>query len=160
MWSMPLGKGGRMPMIALSDLGFFARYTFDHRTETSAQNLKIASGLIGGDDIASTLTKVTGKKAVFQSITVEEWFAGLPDADAPVAVGEHQKGDGSTTWGEDFSGWWWTYRDNVLKRDMDWIRSVHPKLQTLEGWMRETGYDGSLTSLLLKTQGRGLLRSI
>lgn len=151
---MPLGKNGRMPMIALSDIGFFARYTFDHRTETSAQNLRIASGLVSGEDIASTLTKVTGKKAVYNSITVEEWSAGHPSADAPIAVGEHKKGDGSTTLGEDFSGWWWTYRDNIVKRDIDWIKSIHPKLHTLEQWMRETGYDGSLTPGLLSSEGR------
>ena len=32
VFASPVGKG-HVPMIALSDLGFFARYIFDHRTE-------------------------------------------------------------------------------------------------------------------------------
>jgi len=36
-------------MIALADLGFWARWTFDHRKETSAKDLEVASDMVGWD---------------------------------------------------------------------------------------------------------------
>jgi hypothetical protein len=40
---------GQIPMIALKDLGWWARYTFDHRPETSGSELNITSERIGWD---------------------------------------------------------------------------------------------------------------
>lgn len=75
-------------------------------------------------------------------------FGVFVDPHRPVAA-DKMRGDGSTTWQEDFSGWWGTflvsggrfaafdalpaiYRDDVLKRDMSWIRSIHPNVYTVE----------------------------
>lgn len=69
----PVGKG-HVPMIALEDLGFWARYTFDHRFETSAKDLEVASDMVGWDYLASAFTKVTGKPAVVIDQTLDEWF--------------------------------------------------------------------------------------
>ena len=46
VFNAPIGDG-HMPLIALVDLGFFARYTFDHRVVISARNLEIATICIG-----------------------------------------------------------------------------------------------------------------
>jgi hypothetical protein len=37
---------GHMALVALSDIGWWARYTFDHREETSGKNLKIVSDMV------------------------------------------------------------------------------------------------------------------
>ena len=37
------------------------------------------------------------------------------------------------------------YRDDLIERDMKWIKSVNPKGQTLESWMRENNYTGDET---------------
>ena len=50
-------------MIALSDLGFWARYSFDNRESVSGKDLEIASHMATGDDIVEAFKKVTGKKA-------------------------------------------------------------------------------------------------
>ena len=153
VFATPVGNG-HVPMIALKDLGFFARYTFDHRKETSAQDLQIASQQVGWDDLVETFRRVTGQKAVVLHQSLDEWFDNFADPDVPVA-NERQKGDGSTTWRKNFSGWWALWRDDIVKRDMDWIRRVNPKCRNLESWMRENNYTGRSTVSLLKNMEDG-----
>ena len=140
VFSAPIGDG-HMPMIALADLGFFARYTFDHRAETSARNLEIATEMVGWDHLVATFTKVTGKKAEYNRESVDVWLSMMSNSETPVATeGE----PGSTSWKENFTGWWNAYRDDLVQRDMDWIRRVNPNGFTLERWMIENNYDGTL----------------
>ncbi|KAH9948542.1 NAD(P)-binding protein [Amylocystis lapponica] len=161
VFASPVGDG-HVPMIALSDIGFFARYAFDNRALTSAQDLEVTSDVVGWDDLVRTFTKVTGQKAVYLRMTPEEWFENFKGVDAPVANERGPQGDGSTTWAENFSGWWAVFRDDVLKRDMDWIRSIHPHVHTLESWMRETNYTGALDKRLLKNveDGKGTMPNL
>lgn len=133
----PVGDG-HIPMIALVDLGYFARYTFDHRQETSGKDLPVASDLVGVDYLAETFTKVTGHPAVYKRLSIEEWWTYIKNADAPVA---HEK-EGSTTIRSNFSAFWRLYRDDLVKRDMDWIRSINPETRFVEKWMRENNYKG------------------
>ncbi|KAH9949545.1 NAD(P)-binding protein [Amylocystis lapponica] len=154
VFASPVGDG-HVPMIALSDLGFFARYVFDNRSLTSAQDLEVATEMVSWDELVKTFTKVTGKKAVHLRQTLEEWYQNLKGIDAPIANERGRQNDGSTTWGENFSGWWAAFRDDILKRDMQWIRSIHPHIHTLESWMREINYTGNLTTGLLKNSEDG-----
>ena len=75
VFASPVGNG-HVPMIALEDLGFFARYSFDHRAEVSAQDLEIATDWVSWDRLVATFTKVTGHKAEYlrQSLDSEGWF--------------------------------------------------------------------------------------
>ena len=150
-----LAGQGHVPFIALKDLGFFARYAFDHRSETSAQDLKIASDMASYDYIAATFTKVTGKKAVVLHVTEEQYFSILTDTDLPLAR-DHERGDGSKTWRENITSWWALYRDDVVKRDMAWVDSVNPNRLSVEKWMRETNYTGQLKPISLKNVEDGL----
>ncbi|KAJ3549004.1 hypothetical protein NM688_g5227 [Phlebia brevispora] len=148
VFAAPLGSG-RVPMIALSDLGFFARYTFDHRSMTSGKELAIASQMVTLEDIASTFRQVTGNKAVAVDRSIDLWFDLFGGVDNPVA-NEKPVGGGSTTWKENFRGWWALWRDGMVQRDMDWIRSINPEGHTLESWMKEVNYDGQLQRSVLK----------
>ncbi|KAI0700237.1 NAD-P-binding protein [Cerioporus squamosus] len=150
VFATPIGNG-HAPFVTLADVGFFARYIFDHREGTSARELEIASDWVDWPTLVSTFTKVTGKPAVYLPLTSDEWFA-LWEQDTinrPLA-NEKQTADGSTTWRENFTCWWAQYRDDVIKRDFEWIRRVNPHGHTLESWMRETGYTGDLDTNLLK----------
>ncbi|KAA1467630.1 NAD-P-binding protein [Dentipellis sp. KUC8613] len=149
VFAAPVGNG-HVPMIALSDLGFFARYTFDHRAETSGKDLEVASEMVSWDHLIATFTKVTGKKAVFKPVGSDEWFSYFKNADIKPVANERPDGDGSTSWKKNFTGWWAMFRDDVLKRDMAWIRSVNPNGFTLERWMRENNYTGEWERALLK----------
>lgn len=89
-------------MVALRDVGFFARYAFDNRALVSARELAIASEMVhlgGPGGLVDTFTKVTGQPAVYVRQTIEEWMGNLMNPDIPVAS---DVPDG-TTWRENFS---------------------------------------------------------
>jgi uncharacterized protein YbjT (DUF2867 family) len=98
----PIGKG-HVPMIALEDMAFWARYTFDHRSETTAKDLEVASDLVGWDYLVSTFTKVTGKPAVVIHQTVDQWFDNFDNADGSVAW-DMRNEPGATSWKKNFTG--------------------------------------------------------
>ena len=89
-------------MIALKDLGFWARYSFDNRSTVSGQELEVASHMASGKDIVEAFKKVTGKKAVLvEDMEVEQWFGVFRDPNSlPVAI---LGGEGSTTWRDNFT---------------------------------------------------------
>ncbi|CDO76850.1 hypothetical protein BN946_scf185033.g47 [Trametes cinnabarina] len=142
VFAAPIGNG-HVPMIALSDVGFFARYIFDHREATSAQELEVASDWVDWPYLVSTFTKITGKPAVYRPLSMNEWFAlwNQDDIQRPLA-NEKCVPDGSTTWEQNFRCWWALFRDDVIQRDFGCVRKLNPHGHTLESWMRETGYDG------------------
>ncbi|KAH8979250.1 NAD-P-binding protein [Lactarius akahatsu] len=140
VFNAPIGDG-HIPMVALADIGFFARYTFDRRAETSGKNLEIASEWVGWEHLVATFTKVTGHKAVYNRETVDEWLSQTENAEQPVAA---EGAPGSTSWAENFTGWWNAFKDDVNKRDIDWVRKINPNGYTLEKWMIENKYDGTL----------------
>ncbi|KAI0085409.1 NAD(P)-binding protein [Irpex rosettiformis] len=147
VFASPVGQG-HVTMIALEDLGWWARYVFDHRVDTSAKDLEVASDIVDWNYLVSTFKAVTGQKAVFLPLSIDEWMNLFDGTDKPVA-NERTFGDGSTTWKDDFVAFWALWRDDVIKRDMDWIRSVHPGSYKLDRWMREQKYTGE-RQLMLK----------
>ncbi|KAF8240875.1 nmrA-family protein [Tricholoma matsutake] len=149
---------GHVTMIALEDLGWWVRYTLDHREETSGKDLEVASEVVGWDYLSETFTKVTGIPSVHKRLTLDEWFGCLAGADRPIA-NEKKVGDGSVTIREHFSGFWGLWRDDIIKRDMDWVRRTHPTGHTLESWIRKTGFNGKIGSTALKNaeDGKGRL---
>ncbi|CAL1716920.1 unnamed protein product [Somion occarium] len=154
VFATPVGNG-HVPMIALADLGFFARYTFDHRVETSGKDLEVASDIVGWDYLVSTFQKVTGQKAVALYQSLDEWFKNLDHTDKPIANEQTKVGPHTTTWRKNFTAFWSLWRDDIIKRDMEWIRSIHPNVRTVETWMRENNYKGQLKSDLLKNMEDG-----
>jgi hypothetical protein len=76
VFATPIGKG-HVPMIALKDLGWWARYTFDHRAESSTKDFEIASDWVGWDYLRETFETVTGNKAIVVYQTVDEWFGNF-----------------------------------------------------------------------------------
>ena len=155
VFASPIGTG-HAPMITLQDLGFFARYIFDNRSTTSGVDLEVASDWVGWDYLVKTFTKVTGKKAEYVSLSVDEWTGLFHDTDRPVSASR----GGTTTWRDNFVRWWNVYRDDVVTRDFAWLRRVHPGLLTLEDWMRASEYTGAIGAELLKADedGKGTVR--
>ncbi len=137
VFAAPLGNG-HIPVIALSDLGYFARYIFDHPVETAGKDLEVASDWLAWSRLADVFTKVTGIRAVYKPIPYEEWLAAHPRRDLPVAVED----PGGTSFADNFRAWWKLFEDDVCRRDMEFCRRIHPKLQDIETWMRATGYEG------------------
>ncbi|TFY83220.1 hypothetical protein EWM64_g786 [Hericium alpestre] len=145
VFASPLTKG-HMPLIALKDVGFWARWTFDNREASSRKRLDVASQMVTWSDIVAAFTKVTGKTAIFQPVSLDEWLSLIQNPDRPVAHGRIN----SMSYRQNFSAWWTTYDHDLITRDTDWIRSVHPGNRSVEDSMRETSYDGSINMNLLK----------
>jgi hypothetical protein len=146
LFALPLGRG-HLPLMSLKDMGIFALKVFQDRERWSGKTLNLASHFATGPELAGTLEKVAGVKAIFQNVTIGEWTSSLSFADAPVASTDPE----GITVGENFSMWWPGFQDSVLlpTRDMDLLREINPDLETLEGWMKRVGYDGS---------GKGVLK--
>jgi hypothetical protein len=153
VFASPIGDG-HVPMIALADLGFWARWTFDHRAETSTKDLEVASEIIGWDKLVETFTRVTGQPAVFKRQTLDEWWSNFTAVDKPIA-NERPDEDGSTTFKQNFSAFWRQWRDDIISRDMEWVRSINTKGYTLERWMKETRYTGTISRGVLKNAEDG-----
>ena len=84
VFAAPIGSG-HIPMIALSDIGFFARYSFDNRALVSGKELEVVSAMVSLDELVETFCRVTGEKAVARRLTIEEWFENFTDSDRLVA---------------------------------------------------------------------------
>lgn len=146
-------------MISLSDLGWWTRYSFNNRADVSGKDLLIASDYVSMDYLIETFTKVTGKRAAYKHLDHDAWFECMQGHERPIA-NEKTTGDGSTTIRQSFSGFWALWRDDIVKRDLDWIRSVHKKTLSLEDWMRKVGYDGTTGARALKNAEDGKSRIV
>ncbi|KAL0068202.1 hypothetical protein AAF712_004587 [Marasmius tenuissimus] len=158
VFDIPIGDG-HVPVISLRDIGWWVRYTFDHRSESSGKELKIATEMLTGDGLAETFTRVTGIPAVYRRLGVDEYFehCGIEGLDKPIASEGGGVSSSVSSIRDTFSGLYWTWRDNLIERDMEWIRRVHPGGYTLESWIRETGYNGTTGTGGLKNN-RGLVK--
>jgi len=145
-FAFPLGQG-HLPLMTLQDLGTFVLKVFQDRDRWSGKTFNLASHFATGPELAQTLSKVAGVKAVYKNISIEEWTATLAFADAPVASTDPN----GITVGQNFAMWWPGFQDSILlpTRDMELLREVNPNIESLEGWMRRVGYDGT---------GKGVLK--
>ncbi|KAI5116169.1 hypothetical protein M0805_004985, partial [Coniferiporia weirii] len=161
VFASPAGDG-HVAMISLRDVGFFARYSFDHRTEVSGKDMEVTSQMVkwdGPDGLVETFKRVTGQRAVYVHQTVDEWMDNFADADERPVAADISVEAGGTSWRKNFTAFWHQWRDDIITRDMDWIRSIHPNVHTLESWMRENNYVGDFDKSTLKsTETYGLLR--
>ncbi|KIK55543.1 hypothetical protein GYMLUDRAFT_47764 [Collybiopsis luxurians FD-317 M1] len=145
VFAIPVGDG-HIPAISVEDIGWWTRYTFDHRSQTSGQDLKVATEFMTVDQLVETFTRVTGIPAVRKQLSIEEYRKLYPmHYERPIIKIEPE----GPTVGDTFAGMWRVWGDGLVTRDMEWNRRVHPTGYTLESWMREKAYDGSAFSYKL-----------
>lgn len=85
MFAAPIGDG-HVPMIALDDLAFWARHIFDDPKMSAGKNLEIASEMVSWPELVETFQRVTGRKAEFKRLTMDEWFDLWTSGDEPIAT--------------------------------------------------------------------------
>jgi hypothetical protein len=102
VFSAPLGTG-KPPLICLPDLGRYARWLFDTPSRSSGMVLQISTEDVGWDYLAKTFTQVTGRKAVYKDVTLDEYFASGAFANPDAKVGHSVGHDDPTLM---------TYREN------------------------------------------------
>ena len=114
-------------------------------------NLQVSTEDVSWEHLASTFTEVTGRKAVYKDVTLDEYFApGFVFEDAEAKVGHSVAHDSTLqTYRQNFSAFWTMWKDDLLKTDYALLDEILPdRVKTLGEWMRITGYDGSRGSVL------------
>ena len=161
----PLGEGA-VPYIHLDDLALYAKWLFDHPEESAGMDLQVATEHVEGRYLAETFERVTGKKARYEAVTVEEhmpkeWQMG------DVKLGAEYEGEGDETlltFRENFSAFWRIYQrsagnEGVLRRDYELLDRVLPgRVRTIGEWMVKVGYTGDEHNLLLNNGGEGIFQ--
>ncbi|KAH6638716.1 NmrA family protein [Boeremia exigua] len=153
VWANP-AKSGKIPLIALEDMGHYSMWLFQNLSESAGIELRVCTDEVALTDIAATFTRVTGKKGLHKYITEEEYF---PLAEPfPGALGNWAAGpdapvdEASMTWRQNFSAWWKFWgQGKAVKRDIQLLNRIHPnRIKSLEEWMRSVQYDGQRRSVL------------
>jgi uncharacterized protein YbjT (DUF2867 family) len=127
-WTLPELKGGRLPMalsssrplqqIALSDIAAFTALILEKRKDFAGQRLDIASDEVAGDEVAETLTRVTGHEIHYVELPLEQVRQAMGDDGARMFEWFDQVG---------------------YSADIAALRRDHPEVgwHTFEGWAKE-----------------------
>ena len=150
VFAAPVGQG-KVPLIDLDDYGLYARWMFDTPSRSKGLNLHVATEDIAWKDLATVFSEVTGKHAVYNDTTLEQYFS-LGIFKTPEAkIGQSVAGDDSTllTYRENFSGFWNTWKDDLTKRDYALLDEILPsRTKSVKEWMIKVGYTGEPVSVL------------
>ncbi len=153
VFKAPVGKG-TPPMIYLDDLGKYARWLIEHPEKSEGLNLHIATANVGWEEVARSFTEVTGTKAIFRDISLEDYFASgvFGDADRKVGHSVGHEDDTLMTYRENFSGFWNTWKEDVLKKgenDYELLENILPeRIRSVGEWMKLMGYTGQRSNVL------------
>lgn len=153
VFTFPIGDEGRLPLIALDDIGWWVRYIIDSPAETSAKSIGISSEIATGQEVVDAFKNATGLPAVYKPLSMDDYFELWDNRDVPAASALQ----GGTTWQQLFRGLFAVWRDNIVtrNRDMEWIKSVHPPT-TIEQWIKAEKYTGDMNYLLKNVEdGKG-----
>lgn len=147
-YSQETTEDGKIPLIALQDVGIYSLWLFDNLSESAGLNLEVATDEVSFADIARIFTEVTGKKAIHRYTPFEEYAPGaepFPGAYVNFNVDSTVVRDESDmTWRQNFSAWWRFWGEGIVgPRDMEFLDRIHPKrIRSLAEWMKKVGYDG------------------
>ncbi|SPN99711.1 related to nitrogen metabolic regulation protein nmr [Cephalotrichum gorgonifer] len=149
-------KDGKVPLIALDDVGIYNLWIFDNPSESAGLDLSVMTDEVSFDDIARTFTDITGKQGLHKSIPFEAYAdiaEPYPGAAVNWALGPDAVRDDSVmSWRENFDAWWRYWGGGVSKpRDRALLDRIHPKrIKSLAEWMERVGYDGKKRGSILK----------
>ncbi|KXH28302.1 NmrA family protein [Colletotrichum salicis] len=147
LWANP-AKNGKIPLIALEDVGIYNLWLFDNLPESAGLNLEVTTDEVSFADIARIFTEVTGKKGVHKHVPFDE-YAPLaepyPGAYVNFGAGtEVVRDESDITWRQNFGAWWRFWGEGIVnKRDLELLDRIHPgRIRSLAEWMLKTGFDG------------------
>ncbi|KAG7404028.1 NmrA-like family domain-containing protein 1 [Fusarium oxysporum f. sp. rapae] len=150
VFAAPLGDG-RPPLIYLTDLGRYARWVFDNPGSSNGMNLMVATESVGWEYLAKTFTEVTGKRAIFKDISLDELFTSgaFPFPDGKVGHSVLPEDPTLQSYRQNFSGFWNTWKADLVKVDYALLDDILPtRVKTLSEWMKLVGYTGERRPVL------------
>ncbi|TVY20620.1 hypothetical protein LARI1_G001288 [Lachnellula arida] len=124
MFKLPLGKTGAMPLVALDSIGVYARWMFKHPERSAGLHLGVAIAHVSGSDLAAAFEAVTGNKARYEDIPLQDVLDGMP---AEKIGSQGSPGYDDPTWKtapEHLGPWWQIFRESggntgLWKRDYE-----------------------------------------
>ncbi|KAL4889743.1 hypothetical protein BDV59DRAFT_195425 [Aspergillus ambiguus] len=149
VFAAPLGEG-KCPLIYLEDYGAYARWIFDNPAQSNGLELHVATEDISWKDLASVFSEVTGQKAMYKDVSLDEYFK-LGILDPEMIIGHSADPNDSTllTYRKNFSGFWNTWKDNLTSRDYQLLDKILPtRVKSVKEWMVKTNYSGHPAPLL------------
>jgi uncharacterized protein YbjT (DUF2867 family) len=126
----------RWPMVALDDIGWFARHVLEEPGIWGGRTLSIASDEVTGEELAGTFARVTGLPAEYAPMPLRE-FEELP---IPLK--------------HDFVNMVKAVNEYGLPRDLPKLRAIHPGLLSFESWLRKTGWRGEPAEFMKSGRAR------
>jgi hypothetical protein len=150
VFKAPVGDG-KPPMIYLEDLGKYAKWLIENPERSNGMVLKIATENVGWAEVAKAFTDVTGKKAIFEDITLDQYFASgtFPKPDGKVGHSVGHDDDTLQTYRQNFSGFWNSWKESVLTRDYALLDEILPaRVKSVAEWMKLTDYTGQRATVL------------
>ncbi|KAH6714598.1 hypothetical protein BKA61DRAFT_550213 [Leptodontidium sp. MPI-SDFR-AT-0119] len=157
-WRVPLGTGS-VNHVALDDCGPYVRWLFDHPERASGMDLEVAIAPIPYAELAAAFTKVTGHPAQYIDTSLEDYWR-IPThklyADTPAGYNADLNDKSTMTFRDNFTGFWNTWKYDLLKRDYKLLDEIHPKrIRSAEEWFRredEKGREKGLGGLWERVQ--------
>ena len=154
-WRVPLGKGA-VTHVDLDDCGHYVKWLFDNHETAAGLDLKVCISHIGYDDLAEAFTKVTGKPARYEDVSLEEYWsepARATQAKKPAAHNSDPSDPATMTFQQNFTGFWnmWKFSgDNkgVIRRDYALLDEIHPgRIKSAEEWFKREDERGRMQGL-------------
>jgi uncharacterized protein YbjT (DUF2867 family) len=118
--TLPMGDK-KLPGIAAEDIGRCAYGIFQKRTQFVGKTVGIAGGHLTGAEMAAAFSKALGTEVVYQAVPFDVYRGfGFPGADDLGNMFQFK---------HDFNEMY------CAARDLDFSRSLNPRLQTFEQWL-------------------------
>jgi uncharacterized protein YbjT (DUF2867 family) len=118
--TLPMGDK-KLPGIAAEDIGRCAYVIFQKRTQFVGKTVGIAGGHLTGAEMAAAFSKALGTEVVYQAVPFDVYRGfGFPGADDLGNMFQFK---------HDFNEMY------CAARDLDFSRSLNPRLQTFEQWL-------------------------
>jgi hypothetical protein len=150
LFKASIGQAGSMPLVSLDDLGWFARYMFEHPDEFRGDLLSVGIEHASGQKIAEAFTAVTGLPARFVPNTRQETEEALPEFKLGTAHSPGYEDPTLVTTRQMFVPWWNIWAESIgntglWTRDYERLDAIKPdRIRSVEQWMRSTGYKADM----------------
>ena len=148
-FALPLDDGA-VPFTCIEEIGYYARWVFEHPEESAGLNVKLAVEHVSLPMFAEAFSEVTGKPARSKNISVEEWIhtsSFSKSLDYKMGSQSEPEDDPSLlTVNQNFSAWMRLYQRSggnkgLLRRDYELLDRIYPgRAKSLKEWMKKTNY--------------------
>ncbi len=120
VFTLPMGER-RLAGMAVEDVGRTALGIFARGEEYIGRTVSIAGEHLTGEEIAETFAEAFGEPVDYRPLTHDQ-FRALPIP-------------GAVEFGNMYQYYYEAEKDFVRIRDLDFVRSLNPRLQTFRGWL-------------------------